>query len=272
MKDVCDRLYEIAGVRPSRTWLNSYRASQHSFQQQNLNSADVILHQVLHHDLRDVVREMGETVAEPNTCAHAQQLRQLVRSLQPGSNNLSNSPMTATLPGAFRLMIQVEEIVDVAQNQESRLSGGRGQQRCLKLCISDGYPVPAVSDANNSGQQQVMFAMEMWPIPNLSIQSKAGIKILLHGPIDIRWGFLLLHEGNALVLGGNVHHLAKLQAKALEEAKKQAGVGVDPTLKALVWNPLTGAERGKCTCVISISRHSSKILNLLSYHYFCFRR
>jgi hypothetical protein len=184
--------------------------------------------------------------------------------------------MKSTLPESFRLMTQLEEVVDVSRNAESRLSGngaGNQQNRCLKLCLSDGYydDGTVYPRENEASQNQAMIAMEVTPIPNLSINSKAGLKILLHGPIDIRWGVLMLHEGNSLVMGGNVKELAETQAKALEEAKKQAGVGVDPTIRALIWNPDTGEEQGTLHLInknsldisLQIKCHPSNILTVL---------
>jgi len=191
--------------------------------------------------------------------AAAQQWREAVKSLmQPNTSsvnnnniyNLAHAPMKVTLPESFRLMIQIEEVVDVSKNAETRLgSAGNnkennnqsGGNRTLKMCLSDGY----YNDGSNVNTvlplpqppQTILQAMEIAPIPNLMAHARAGLKIVLHGPIDIRWGVLLLHEGNALVLGGEVQELVELQTKALEEAKRRAGIGVDPTIKALVWNP-----------------------------------
>jgi len=54
----------------------------------------------------------------------------------------------------------------------------------------------------------------------------------------------MLHEGNTLVLGGSVDSLVDIQRKALVDARKEAGVGVDPTVRALIWNPDTGEDQG----------------------------
>ena len=259
--DIRNQLYHEAGVKPSMHWIRSYRAHQH----QDNHSADVMLQHILYHDLRDVVRELDPpaTAGEPpqdlsTSNSPSQQWRQMVRAQQAaaGSSNSTESSLKTTLPESFRLMIQVEEVIDVASNAETRLggnnhSGGGTGQRCLKLCISDGcyengsaYPNANNNHTAQQQQQQAMLAMEVTPIPNLTMASQAGLKLLLHGPIDIRWGVLMLHEGNALVLGGSVKELVDIQAKALEEAKREAGVGVDPTVRALIWNPDTGEEEG----------------------------
>jgi hypothetical protein len=39
----------------------------------------------------------------------------------------------------------------------------------------------------------------------------------------------------------------EMQRKALEQAQRLAGVGVDPTVKALIWNPIGADEEGGMT-------------------------
>lgn len=34
--------------------------------------------------------------------------------------------------------------------------------------------------------------------------------------------------------------------KVKERVRRERGVGVDPTLRALIWNPLMGDEEGEC--------------------------
>jgi hypothetical protein len=80
----------------------------------------------------------------------------------------------------------------------------------------------------------------------------------MRGPLHIRHGILLWqpvyrppdtganNANNATavqqitVLGGCVKELVEIQASALQQAKLVAGVGVDPTVRALIWNPETG--------------------------------
>jgi len=59
----------------------------------------------------------------------------------------------------------------------------------------------------------------------------------------------MLDPGNATVLGGCIPGLVRLQRKAMEMAAKLAGVGIDPTVRALIWNPHTGLEEGKSSVV-----------------------
>ena len=200
-----------------------------------------MLYQILHTDLRDVVRPISND--DGNAHLASRQLRtaitesiQLQQHVQnnSSSNNTSARPTTVVrLSESFRLLLQIEELLDVSLNAEARWADGpasthdptpTGNQRlrCLKACCSDGY------------DGQPIIAMEIIPIPNLSVHSHAGIKVILHGPIDIRWGILSLHPGNATVLGGQVSELVELQHKAVQQAKRLAGVGMDPTIKALI--------------------------------------
>ena len=81
----------------------------------------------------------------------------------------------------------------------------------------------------------MLVVIEVSPIKDLSVNSKPGIKVLLRGKISIR--------GNAVVLGCCVPYLLKVQKKALNVARRIAGVGNDHTVRALVWNPYTGSEK-----------------------------
>ena len=108
-------------------------------------------------------------------------------------------------------------------------------ERCLKLFLSDGYSC-------NDDKRTHFIGIEVSPIKDLSVNSKPGIKLLLKGEIRIRLGVIMLHEGNTLVLGGSVPSLLEVQKKALKAARRVAGVGVDHTIRALIWNPFTGTE------------------------------
>ena len=144
-------------------------------------------------------------------------------------------------------MVQVEEFLDVSLNAQARLQVGPAsvtaptpvgnqQLRCLKLYLSDGYHSTAQQ------QQQHLVAMETSPITSISVHSHAGMKLLLRGAIVCRHGILLCNDDHVQVLGGSVESLVEMQHKALEQAKKVAGVGVDPTIKALIWNPEGAGE------------------------------
>ena len=249
--NVADFLGKSVGVTPSNQWLD---ACQSFLRRARLSSTnDAILNQILKSDLRDVVRHSDGSTAiggfqrgeqEQHVCP-SKRLRSAIQDSQTrtqsqnaqiaSSHNSRESSMVATLSAPFRLMCQVEEVLDVSLNSEARLDGGaststegRSRQnkgprlRCLKFCISDGYDsVPIV-------------AMETSPIPNLFPTSNAGMKIVISGPIEVRWGMLQCHAGNTLVLGGLVQELADLQRKAIAQAKQAAGVGVDLTIRALI--------------------------------------
>jgi len=268
------KLASFAGVHPSTEWLEACR--QHLRQLNDINAHnedDAILHQVLHSDLRDVVRSTTATAAENEaTTTPGKTLRQAITASLPtiadaSTNTTSNNTNSckAILPATFSILIQIEELLDVSLNAEARLNHGVassasptpvGNQRlrCLKMKCSDGFCpngdafLPHEEMMEEEGKEGEgsnhphIIAMEIAPIPSLSVHSKAGIKVLLRGPITIRLGVLMLHPGNATVLGGCVPALVPVQKKAFEMASRVAGVGVDPTVKALIWNPHTGAE------------------------------
>jgi hypothetical protein len=231
-------LERTAGIRVSQDWLAACQVHLQEGINDGSNDEDAVLQQVLYSDLRLVVERRNE---HNDTTAPSFTLRQAIQqSIMSGK---------ATLPENFRLLLQVEEVLDVSVNAEMRLSVGPASRtapspvgnqhsRCLKLYVSDGYSV-----SNSSGH---LIAMEVPPlISDLSVNSLSGCKILLRGAVDIRLGVIMLHSGNATVLGGNVASLVETQKKALQQAKKVAGIGVDPTVRALIWNPLTGMEEGK---------------------------
>jgi hypothetical protein len=283
--NVRETLLRMAGVQPSQHWLQDCQTELRMTGAANC-TPDAILQQLLHHDLRDVVREFP---APENDVNHPSVLlRRAVQDSMSAQHNYKSQ-----LPASFRLLVQVEELLDVSQNAETRLSMGPAspnapapvgnqQARCLKLCVSDGYGPynNTASNENNSNengngmifrpenQSSVFIAMEVEPVPNLSVNSMAGVKVLMQGPLQIRHGILLWQpvyrttdtggtsasaQANSTtavpqisVMGGCVVELVKLQATALQQAKLVAGVGVDPTVRALIWNPETGeTQEGK---------------------------
>lgn len=191
-------------------------------------------------------------------------LRQAIR------HSSSQSQAFVVLPESFQLLVQVEELLDVSLNAEDRLTlgpasltsptpVGNQKQRCLKMFLSDGYfdngdwysrrpcqdPGGVAVNENDGNENDSddddnvirIVAMETEPIPDLSVHSKPGIKVILTGPIEVRLGVLMLHRGNTTVLGGCVPALIPIQKKAMDMAAKLSGVGIDPTYRALVWNP-----------------------------------
>ena len=274
-----ERLSSLAGVKPVLPWLDACRSHlrQHSLQ----DNEDEVLHQILHTDLRNVVRNMRNADSVSGNAGLPQQPQQqqqpsiVLRQAITNSTSTSTSSSTrsssnkVTLPTDFRCMVQIEELLDVSLNAEERLSKGPAsnssptpignqKKRCLKLLLSDGYFEDgsafcsirdSSNDDNNNGNGKLKIqnfvAMETTPIPNLSVQSKPGIKIILSGPISIFVGVLMLNPSNTTVLGGCIPSLLPIQQKALSCAAKMAGVGIDPTYRALVWNPDTGVDDGK---------------------------
>ena len=163
-------------------------------------------------------------------------------------------------------MVQVEEVLDVSRNAEDRLAFGPAnpnaptpignqQSRCLKLALSDGYYANGLPYNNNRENQPppssshptfhhglLLIAMEVSPIPALSSHSLAGLKLILTGPLHIRRGVLMCHAGNTIVLGGHVDELVDMQRQAMQKASRRAGIGVDPTVRALVNQDAMGTE------------------------------
>lgn len=219
------------GLCPNEEWLKA--CLEHLG---NSSSADDVLEEVLHTELRLVVRGLTAEGAVSLTSASATLLKDAIAESIPSSmEGDGQNIFKANLPGSFRCLAQIEELLDVSQNAETRLRYGPsnsndptpiGNQssRCLKMLLSDGY------------NDCPIVATEVSPIRNLSVHSNAGIKILLKGPIDVRCGILLLHEGNCIVLGGFVENLIEVQKKAVEQARKAACVGQDATIRALVSN------------------------------------
>eukprot|EP00978_Attheya_sp_CCMP212_P016966 scaffold44868_cov59-Attheya_sp.AAC.9 len=254
--ELLSRLVNQAGVNPSPEWWQACCAHvQGEPPRNNGTTGDSILHEILHSDLRDVVRPR-ERDTTTTWSINSDEPHQILRQAIVTSSNLEASGK-AILPPGFKCMVQLEELLDVSVNAETRLSVGPasatsaptpvGNQRtrCLKMVLSDGYPVDTTcsTDHTRPNNSLPMVAMEISPIPNLSVQSKPGIKVLLSGSIVVRLGVIMLHEGNAMVLGGQVPALIEVQHKALDLARRNAAVGVDPTIKALIWNPLTGSEQ-----------------------------
>ena len=218
------QLGEIAGIFPSPFWLDALAAHHNG-----VVDAEQALHHILYSYLHQIVDHTGEV---------AMQLRQaLQQSMVPVPDGPSSTITfcKATLPETFRHLVQVEELLDVSSNARERLQVGPNNlnqptpvgdqsKRCLKFLLSDGYPNPTIP----------LVGIGISPITNVSVQSNPGLKLLLKGPIDIRYGVLILHDGNCFVLGGAIEQLKEIQALALEKARRTAGVGVDLTVQALI--------------------------------------
>jgi hypothetical protein len=116
MNNVREKLDRIAGVQPSQHWLQDCWAELGMTGANNC-TADAVLQQILHHDLRDVVRQFPPAENDAN---HPSVL--LRRALQDSMSAQHN--YKSELPPSFRLLVQVEELLDVSQNAETRLSVG----------------------------------------------------------------------------------------------------------------------------------------------------
>lgn len=296
-----------AGIQPSQRWLDQCLMHVRSGDNApfETNSVDEeIWNQILHADLRDVVRVIPH-LSEEDDNANApgaavmpvMQLRNAILQSKnyangndTNNNNGSSQAHKATLPSSFKLLVQIEEVVDVTMNGEQQLAGNganyayttnAGQQpqqygsttrnakyRCLKMVFSDGYYpdgksflsplITSENDQNDDEKEnrnQIMFAMETSPILNLSLMSPPGIKLLLRGPIDVRRGLLQLNDGNCVVVGGEIDSWKVIRSMAKDRAQRERGFGVDPTIKALIWNPVTGDEEGTCAIWVHFFLH-----------------
>jgi hypothetical protein len=87
---------------------------------------------------------------------------------------------------------------------------------------------------------QAFVAVEVSPILGSGViggpKLLPGTKILLFGPIIVRHGMIGVHDGNCIILGGQVERLIQIQHQAIEKAKQLSGHGIDPTIRALIWN------------------------------------
>ena len=245
---VRNQLLSSLSLKPSFEWLDACIAY---LQGKRLTAnADNILFQVLYSDLRDVVREGPSAARRENSSTFPP-----ARQLREGITHSSQMKHTYkhTLSNSFMLLCQLEELLDASMNTEKRLESNdsnehnSGKQkynrsgnhqkprpsRCLKLCLSDGYDCNGVN---------TIIGIETTAIPNLFVDSLAGLKLLLKGPIIIRHKVLLLNQANCIIIGGCIEDLVRNQSEALMKAKRLAGVGVDATIRALIGT--TGLDDG----------------------------
>ena len=259
MQDIQHHLETTCGILPSTEWLKQCQAHLRSRgSNNNVNSRseiDAIWHQILHSDLRDVCELSDNGGSTADSVAAAKLLRENVaRSLTDGENK-------ATLPSDFKMLVQLEEVVDVSFNAEGQLGGGndnsqhgnnnyrrngsdQNKSRTLKMVLSHGFSNKfGATDAACRSDSSILIAMETAPIPTLSSTSPPGTKLLLSGPLIIRYGMLQLNPANALVVGGRITEWEELAKRQREKMAKLKGMGVDATVKALIWNP-EGVEEG----------------------------
>jgi len=266
-----ERLSNLAGVKASSEWIEACKS--HLLDQRLQDNEDEVLHQIIHTDLRNVVRRLGNSNDDTNEHGMESQSVSdrdpsvlLRRAVCQSSNDVNNrnSRCHVVIPENFRCMLQIEELLDISLNAESRLSMGPAsisspnpvgnqRKRCLKMLLTDGYYANGsarlntnmnTSSLSNQSRNHVQnfVAVETHPITSLSVHSKPGIKILLTGPIHVRLGILMLSPLNTFVIGGCIPELIPIQKKALDCAAKVAGVGIDATFRALVYSPESGLE------------------------------
>ena len=224
-KTILSKLASRLAVHPSRDWL---RACTDHLQRKHQRAAtlEMVLLEILHSDLRDVVRPLHG--AAGTVQASSKPLRDAIFASRLPSNNYTES-----LPESFQLLCQLEEAVDVAKSAEQKKQiSTRSATSCFKVCLSDGY----------QQHQQQQRDLDSWhiegieslPINGLVPSIPSGSKVLLKGPLQANHGILLLHPGNFVLLGGYFDALVEHQSEAL--AKIREGAGVDPTVRALIQN------------------------------------
>lgn len=206
------QLREI-GLEASHEWL----------QQKNSNGCldeASWLHCVWHTNLRAMVHRSA-----PSAAAVALR-RAVLQSKQQQQKFVVKEP-------DFRLLVQLEDCVNMAVDREGRLAQNkRSNQRCLKLTLTDGY------HHHDNDNHSYYTAMEVATLPDeglIPFQPGSKLLLLCHA-LEIRHGMLLLHPGNTIVLGGRVEYMVELYQKQLLKDQTSAGVGMDPTIKALIWN------------------------------------
>jgi RecQ mediated genome instability protein len=228
--DIPSKLANDFGLLPSEHWL---KACQDHLRLVNQDTLENILKTVLNADLRDVVRPVENSIERKN---ESSKITPPVLMRKAIENSMTTETRKETLLTSFRLLVQVEELIDVSLNTESRCNlannsplkptgAGSQRQRLLKMYFTDGH-IP----------NSYLIAMETKPIPNITMNSHAGMKILLKGPLEIRHGMIQLNPTNAMAIGGRVDELVTIQRKALEQSRRLFGAGIDPTIKALCWN------------------------------------
>ena len=243
-----EQLEQTLGLLISNDWYDDcYAALQQQQQQhepQRSVTMDLIFEQLLYHDLRNVVRGSNHLHDEQRLSTPAQLLRNAIADSLPHPSNETTTgggSNKITLPSNFRCSLQIEEICDVSKNSESRLTTPTATvssiSSCHKMCLIDGY-FPG----------SALVAMEVASItaagPDTSYTATTvaapkllpGTKLMIFGPVVVRHGIMGLHSGNCIVLGGFVERLIQIQNQALEKAKQLSGHGIDPTIRALIWN------------------------------------
>ncbi len=210
---ILSQLAFSVAVQPSSEWLVA--CTEHLRKTQKPATFPGVLWEILYSDLRDVVRAHSSTPTT-NKSPNSDILSQAIHDSRQKQHNYC-----ATLEESFRILVQLEEAVDVAQSRNhSQQSNRNSSSSCCKVCLSDGYGHDCIE------------GIASLPVRGLAATCPSGCKVLLRGPLQVRHGILVLHSGNCLVLGGCIEALLQHQTKAL--AKLREGIGVDPTIRALI--------------------------------------
>ena len=103
-----------------------------------------------------------------------------------------------TVSKDFQLVLQISSVLDVTQPEQYRNKQHEDKSsnnRLLKLKLSDGFTT--------------LSAIEMQRLPELSVHTLPGTKLVLRGPVQVAGGKLLLGPDCCCLLGGQVAHLAE---------------------------------------------------------------
>lgn len=117
----------------------------------------------------------------------------------PSMTELAKIHNRPLLPVAMdRLILQIDEIVNVGSPQDSRRS--KTSKRLLKLFLTDGR--------NN------IIGIELLPIPGLEVDTLPGSKLVVYSKAQIKRGAVLLSPTNCKFLGGESLRLSNLVGSA----------------------------------------------------------
>lgn len=161
--EIISKLQSCAGITVSHSWLE---ACQNYIRSKNGNpdNEDAILYEILHTDLRQVVTETNTSTStnqQSSSLSPAMKLlkeameksmtgdlhAQIPSNQSPANSDTNNEDQSTSSSTPFRLMVQVEEILDVSVNAEARYAYGPahstsptpiGQQKHRCLLAEEG--------------------------------------------------------------------------------------------------------------------------------------
>jgi len=103
-------------------------------------------------------------------------------------------------------ILQMNELTNISEANEHKFSATA--PRTLKLALTDG--------------KYKVYGFEFQRIPELNINSPAGLKIVVKNP-QVRRGIIYLTPFNTYVLGGKVQDLMTVDKKKERDASKKEG-------------------------------------------------